>query len=63
MAVGTGKTDEMPIVKDLKDFDQKSGNILERLIFNNRMVVMIACIAVTPAVSLPGKQAGLQREF
>ncbi len=47
MAVGTGKTEEMPVVKDPKDFDNKSGNLLERLIFNNRMAVMIACVVVT----------------
>ncbi|HWT80803.1 MAG TPA: MMPL family transporter, partial [Candidatus Methylomirabilis sp.] len=47
MAVGTGKIDEMPVVKELKDFDQKSGNILERLIFNHRLVVMAVCLVVT----------------
>ncbi len=47
MAVGTGNIDEMPIVKDLRDFDRTSGNRLERLIFNNRLVVMAVCIAVT----------------
>ncbi|MDD2736972.1 MAG: MMPL family transporter [Desulfuromonadaceae bacterium] len=47
MAVGSGKTEEMPVVTDPKDFDSKSGNLLERLIFNNRMVVMVACVLVT----------------
>jgi len=47
MAVGTGKTEEMPVVKELKDFDQNSGNLLERLIFNNRLAVMSACVVVT----------------
>jgi len=47
MAVGTGKTEEMPVVKELKDFDQNSGNLLERLIFNNRLAVMAACVVVT----------------
>ena len=28
MAVGMEKIDEMPVVKDLKDFDQRSGNLL-----------------------------------
>ena len=63
MAVGTGKTDEMPIVKDLKDFDQKSGNILERLIFNNRMVVMIACIAVTLLLAYQGSKLVFNASF
>ena len=47
MAVGTGKTEEMPVVTDPKDFDNTSGNLLERLIFNNRMVVMVACVVMT----------------
>jgi len=47
MAVGMGKTDAMPVVEDPKDFDHTSGNMLERLIFNNRQVVMIACVVVT----------------
>ncbi|GAB7027483.1 efflux RND transporter permease subunit [Geotalea toluenoxydans] len=51
MAVGTGNTEEMPVVKELKDFDQKSGNWLERLIFNNRLAVMIACVVVTLALA------------
>ena len=47
MAVGMDKIDDMPVVKDLKDFDQKSGNILERLIFNNRIAVLIVCALIT----------------
>ena len=33
----------MPVVSDLKAFDPRSGNLLERLVFNNRMLVD-ACI-------------------
>jgi len=47
MAVGTGKIDEMPVVRDLQDFDRKSGNWLERLIFNNRLTVTVVCVVVT----------------
>jgi predicted RND superfamily exporter protein len=47
MAVGTGKMDEMPVVQDIRDFDRKSGNWLERLIFNNRLAVMAVCVVVT----------------
>lgn len=47
MAVGHNNNDQMPVVTDLNDFDQKSGNFLERLIFNNRTVVLILCILVT----------------
>ncbi len=47
MAVGTGKIEEMPVVTDPRDFDNKSGNFLERLIFNNRTAVMVVCVIVT----------------
>lgn len=47
MAVGTEKIEEMPVVKDIKNFDHKSGNRLEQLIFNNRLAVMTVCVVVT----------------
>jgi predicted RND superfamily exporter protein len=37
----------MPVVKDIRDFDCKSGNWLERLVFNHRLVVMAVCVVVT----------------
>jgi predicted RND superfamily exporter protein len=39
--------DEMPVVQDIRDFDRRSGNWLERLIFNNRLVVVAVCVVVT----------------
>ncbi|TWJ18724.1 efflux RND transporter permease subunit [Geobacter argillaceus] len=47
MAVGTDKVDDMPVVQELKDFDQSSGNMLERLIFNHRKAVVAVCALVT----------------
>ena len=47
MAAPTANIEAMPVVRDLKDFDQKSGILLERLIFNNRLIVMLACLVVT----------------
>ena len=37
MAGHTANIEAMPVVRDLADFDQKSGNALERLVFNNRL--------------------------
>ena len=37
----------MPVIKDIKDFDRSSGNRLERLIFNHRHLMIIACLIVT----------------
>jgi uncharacterized protein len=37
----------MPVVADVKDFDRSSGNFAERLIFNNRALVIALCVAAT----------------
>lgn len=47
MVVGTDKFDEMPIVRRLEKFDAGSGSRLERLIFNHRLFVVIACVLAT----------------
>ena len=41
------KAQTFPVIADPKDFDQKSGNRLERLIFNNRKLVVIGCLIIT----------------
>ncbi|MES2257033.1 MAG: MMPL family transporter [Pseudomonadota bacterium] len=47
MAIGANDLDAMPVVQDLKDFDVRSGNALERIIFNNRLWVVALCAVVT----------------
>lgn len=37
----------MGVVSDPKDFDESSGNIVERLIFNNRLPLIVICACVT----------------
>ena len=39
--------DPHPVIADPSRFDQQSGSLLERLIFNHRRVVLIACLLVT----------------
>jgi predicted RND superfamily exporter protein len=46
MAVST-EVDQMPVVRKLTDFDRNSGNWLERLVFNNRLAMVIACALIT----------------
>lgn len=41
------KTQQMEVIADPKDFDEKSGNLLERLIFNHRGIVVVACMILT----------------
>ncbi|MBG6795707.1 MMPL family transporter [Pseudomonas aeruginosa] len=45
--MGNHKLDSMPVIRELQDFDARSGNLLERLIFNNRLLVVLACLLVT----------------
>src|SRR5690242_5797347 len=37
----------MPIMRELADFDPRSGNWLERLVFNHRLAMMVVCAIVT----------------
>ena len=39
--------DKMPVVADLAAFDSRSGNLLERLIFNRRPWLILICAIVT----------------
>jgi hypothetical protein len=48
MAVKRSKeTTSMPVIADIKDFDCLSGNIIERIIFNYRNILMFACLLMT----------------
>jgi predicted RND superfamily exporter protein len=47
MAIATDNLEEMPVVRNLQDFDARSGNALERLIFNNRLWMVLACAFIT----------------
>jgi predicted RND superfamily exporter protein len=47
MAAVTDNLDQMPVVRDLADFDRKSGNLLERLVFNNRLAMLVVCAIIT----------------
>ncbi|MDB5995957.1 MAG: efflux transporter [Pseudomonas sp.] len=49
--MGKYELDTMPVIRELKGFDARSGNLLERLIFNNRLWVVVACLMVTLALS------------
>ena len=49
MAVPSQDLDMMPVVTKLADFDQNSGNLLERLVFNHRLIVVAICAIATLA--------------
>ncbi|GLZ87624.1 membrane protein [Metapseudomonas resinovorans] len=45
--MGGMKQEPMPVIRDLKDFDPRSGNLLERMVFNNRLPFVIGILLVT----------------
>ena len=55
--------DRMPVVRDVKDFDNSSGNILERLIFNHRLIVITLCILLTLVLGYQASKLVLNASF
>ncbi len=53
----------MPVVRDLKDFDPHSGNALERVIFNNRVFVLLACLVATLVLGLAATRLEVNANF
>ncbi|HJV01090.1 MAG TPA: MMPL family transporter [Burkholderiaceae bacterium] len=53
MSHGQLSNDE-PVIRDLRDFDARSGTLVERLLFNNRLAIAVLCLIVT---ALLGYQA------
>jgi len=47
MAAVSDSSDRMPVIRTLADFDQNSGNLLERLVFNHRLAMVIVCAIAT----------------
>src|SRR6516225_4729429 len=47
MGAVTESLDCMSVVRSLADFDTKSGNLLERLVFNHRLIMVLLCAVVT----------------
>jgi predicted RND superfamily exporter protein len=47
VAAASDELDRMPVVRELADFDRNSGNLLERLVFNHRLLVVVACALAT----------------
>ena len=57
-------TGAMPVVADLAQFDRRSGNLLERMVFNHRLLVVVACALVTLALGWVGAtRLGLSASF
>ena len=42
-----GEKEVLEVIENVEDFDHQSGSGLERILFNNRLLVLIACVLVT----------------
>ncbi len=47
MAAISTPLDPMPVVRDIAEFNRKSGNWLERLVFNHRRAMVVVCVVLT----------------
>lgn len=52
-----------PVISDLKDFDKRSGSIIERLFFNNRLIVVLLCVVITGVLGYKATGLSLNAAF
>ncbi|MGD9224547.1 MAG: MMPL family transporter, partial [Desulfobacteraceae bacterium] len=57
------KKEVQPIIKRLEDFDESTGLLPERILFNNRAVVMVVCALITIILGYYTTQLGLNANF
>lgn len=55
--------DQSRIVSDIGDFDHDSGSIMERVLFNNRPVILLLCFLVTIFSGFEATHAKLNADF
>lgn len=62
MAVANN-TASQPIVTNLEDFDRRSGTLVERLLFNHRLVVVVLCVLITAVLGFQATRLQLNASF
>lgn len=63
MALTDTQMEAMPVVPELASFDKKSGNLLERLIFNNRLVLVLVCAVITALLGIAATRLEVNASF
>ena len=53
----------MPVIRDLRDFDARSGSVFERLIFNHRLAVVLLCALATVLLGWQATRLTLNAAF
>lgn len=54
---------EHPVIQRLEDFDVHSGSVFERLLFNNRLVIVLLCIVMTLGMGYQSLSLRLNASF
>ncbi|MCB1704903.1 MAG: RND family transporter [Halioglobus sp.] len=54
---------DLPVIANLKDFDEQSGTFLEKLVFNHRGIVLVLCALVTLVLGFQATKIQLQAGF
>lgn len=54
---------EVPVIRDLTSFDRASGSRLERVLFNNRKLVLLLCLLVTILLGWQSTKLKLSASF
>jgi len=52
-----------PVIADLNDFDQNSGSIVERILFNNRPAIMLLCAVLTILLGIEAVKVHLSANY
>jgi predicted RND superfamily exporter protein len=55
--------DHSPIITDIVDFDRGSGSLIERLLFNNRPIILLACLLATIFFGYQATKVQLNADF
>ncbi|MDR7134510.1 putative RND superfamily exporter protein [Lysobacter niastensis] len=55
--------DGMPVVRTIEDFDHRSGHVFERAIFNNRLLIVVACVLLTVLLGFQATKLAINAGF
>ncbi len=54
---------EHPVIRNLEDFDRQSGSMVERLLFNHRILLVVLCLIITAVLGYQARGLKLNAAF
>ncbi len=63
MATNPNSQSEMPVVQSLSEFDTGSGNLLERIVFNHRVIFLALCVVLTAILGFMATRSVVNASF